>query len=241
MPYHGGNTNNSNFLAGPHPPTSSLLLLSLRVCRCSWLLHHRSNAVQVMLPVIFVCSSHSDNYHRSSCRRCWCVHSSRPGTVGIPRRRKLWRKMCSNRRNHRRTADRPTSMTGDASPCQLLCGPSVETHPIGGSVRSGLVFQETLPRFGIKCRGQSYENRRGFAEVCVVDEMHGRRYRWNRTSGTTDISRAGRRITRAVAWEVKFNQVKEAAGSGQLAAEAFTSSWCEITDPAIAETLGKIN
>jgi hypothetical protein len=40
---------------------------------------------------------------------------------------------------------------------------------------------------------------------------------------------------------VKFNQVKEAAGSGQLAAEAFTSSWCEITDPAIAETLGKIN
>ena len=54
-----------------------------------------------------------------------------------------------------------------------------------------------------------------------MNEMHGRRYRWNRTSGTTDISRAGRRITRAVAWEVKFNQVKEAAVK---AAEAFTLS-----------------
>ena len=73
--------------------------------------------------------------------------SSLPGTVGIPRTRKPWRKMCSNRRRWNRPMAKAAGDASLTTVCKLLCGPSVETHPIGSKrVRSGLlILPENAP------------------------------------------------------------------------------------------------
>ena len=207
--------NDSNYFsaaaaAGPHPPASippfsqvqSRPLLSSHVC------YRKSHApVPMLAPGL---GSGGNHYHWSSC----CRLCFRPGTVGIPWRRrtrgssstKLRRKMCRNRRNRRRAAaDRPIIMPSYAS----LCGYTVWMRSQRGTlpervrsvqpqpeVRNNAAPRVSLTKIDAASQGTCLLSK------CLSEEIDG-------TKLSADGSRGGNHARGRLRW--RFNQVKQGA------------------------------
>ena len=186
-----------------------------------------------MLLPSFGWSPLDDNCNHSYwCCCCWgCrhVYSSRPGTVGIPRKRKLLgRKMCSNRPRRNRPMPMAVTESSLTTAVQILCGPSVETHSVGlKRVRSGWVFLRK--RSPPEVRNASLTKIAGhFARVRARCERHRGRYRCppagapmirtqgNHARGAGRSKQVKQRLQSGQEWQSSFHLVLSCSRAGWI-------------------------